>query len=389
MPLRLVWPAALVVLLLVAAAAFLVTRPKTIAASAGPASGVDPAVTDGAKRILLSCQEDDACQTKDLRALTGEKGAAFALLVLDEMGARNARVLSGAHVLAHEIGYEVYARFPSLAERLKECRDNAASGCFHGVMMQHIGKNGAPTKKLVATACDEVRSESPALYFQCLHGVGHGVTMGQILTATKAPGLGAIRTGLDTCDAMSGEYERRSCYGGMFMEYFVAATNPIFHYAVKPTYPADNPNWPCDMVADKYVPDCYAVHGRRILDLAKWDYKKAFETCATAPVLGRGECVSNIGRDVNSMYRGRPVDLVGVCNLTVDGEQRGWCLAGAVRETINYNVDIPAAVTLCKAGAGEGQSRCIEALRGDARFHGWTPERLAEEFERQGLDAPL
>lgn len=350
-----------------------------------PASG-NAEADRAARDILIRCASDEDCQIKQLHALVQAQSPAVALFALDDMAARNKEVEQNTHVLAHEIGYATYDKFKTLPERLSACRDNAASGCFHGVMMKTIGAEGVPSRQVVATACDEVK-KTQTLYFQCLHGLGHGVMMGHILTAKGTPGIDAIRGSLADCDATATSYEQQSCYAGAFMEYLVAASYQIFHYPVQPKYKPSDLHWPCDAIQTKYVQACYQFQGRYILDAKKWDFPAAFKECDRAPDAGKYECASNIGRDIlGTPDRAHFAYVIEHCDQTVNDFQRGACITGAARYIMNYNADVGMALDFCVQAKGAGDRQCVDAVRSDARFFGWDEEKIQQAVSTAGAD---
>ncbi len=373
------------VVVIVAVAAGLGIWAMAARQSTGGFSSGNSEADAAARQVLIRCQNDEACQIKELHAVTEQQSPAVALLALDVMASRNPNVEKESHVLAHEIGYATYDKFKTLPERLSACRDNAASGCFHGVMMKTIGSDGVPSRKVVAHACDEVKPKQ-TLYFQCLHGLGHGVMMGHILTAKGTPGIDVIRGSLADCDAGPTWYEQQSCYAGAFMEYLVAASYQIFHYPVQPKYKANDVHWPCDAIDTKYVQACYQFQGRYILDAKKWDFPAAFKECNNAPDAGKYECASNIGRDIlGTPDRGHFSYVVNACNQTVNDFQRGACITGAGRYIMNYNADLGMALDFCVAAHGAGERECVEAVKNDARFMGIDQGRIDAEIQRTGV----
>lgn len=344
-------------------------------------------VQDVAKDVLLRCNGDGTCQTKRLQQLTLDEDPAFALNVLDAMSVRNSGVMAASHAIAHEIGFSALERYKVLATSLANCRDNANSGCFHGVMMGYIAEKGIPKAPVLKAACDPVEKDN-VLYFECLHGLGHGVMLGRITLAKGPATIGDIKAALGDCDHLKDRFAQESCYGGAFMEYQVAASTPIFHYPVQPKYKKGDLHWPCDEVADKYVPHCYHTQGRYIMDQVGWDYAKSFEICAGAPQLGQYNCASNVGREANSANRANArhfEEVARICDLTKTGEQRAACLGGAVRENIAYNGDVAGALHLCAIAKGEGQDQCIGWAQSDAKWNGWTDERFQEAKQQAGL----
>ena len=72
----------------------------------------------------------------------------------------------------------------------------------------------------IATLCDRsvIPGAANALRFQCLHGLGHGLTANAEHDIFRA---------LRLCDALEGDWDRGSCYSGVFMENIIFATHQV------------------------------------------------------------------------------------------------------------------------------------------------------------------
>src|SRR5690242_2620332 len=205
-----------VVLLAVAAltlAGFALARFKGRGAS-GPALG-----------SVCRARSGEARRTCYQRVLTGhldKYGVADAVATLDSLAAGDSEVAVHAHEYAHGIGRLAYSRAPDIAETFIACGDRSASGCRHGFMQAYLENQKHVTATTARQFCQPFESEkfTSWLLSQCLHGLGHGLTMFYDHDTPRA---------LVDCGGLTTEWQRQSCYGGAFMESFVNATTPHDH----------------------------------------------------------------------------------------------------------------------------------------------------------------
>ena len=96
------------------------------------------------------------------------------------------------------------------------CRDDWQSGCYHGVLEAYFLSQPTVGQAQVAAVCNgQIKAdEKLILKFQCVHGLGHGLMMYLDHNLPKA---------LQYCDYQAADWDRQSCYGGVFMENIIYA----------------------------------------------------------------------------------------------------------------------------------------------------------------------
>lgn len=167
------------------------------------------------------------CYSEALLDVLERDGVAAAMGTLESLSERNERVRRDGHMYAHAIGLAASPSPEQVSETFRRCTPSFQSGCYHGVIQSYfaalVGSGGQVDAEAVNGLCAEYR-ESDAdrwLLFQCVHGMGHGLTM---LQGYHLPAA------LEGCDLLSDQWDREGCYGGVFMENIVNATTP--HHTV-------------------------------------------------------------------------------------------------------------------------------------------------------------
>jgi hypothetical protein len=372
--------------------------PGTISLTGSDATGL-------ANNILTGCK-DTACMLEQLKTVVAQQDPATALLALRVIVSRNAEANGSSHALAHAIGHATYAKFSdSLTRALTSCRDDFASGCYHGVMEMRIGRKGAPSRAEVAEVCTapEIHVSSFMLYqcvhglghgvmemrigrkgapsraevaevctapeihvssfmlYQCVHGLGHGVMMARIIPAAN-PSIPELTGALEDCDATANAWEQSSCYSGVYMEFINAAFWPAFHYPNTPKFKRDDPQYPCNGVPGKYARDCYIMQATAMLMHANQNFAEASKMCAKALENASDICHSSLGREASGRNRGHELDALNICASTVDQNAEGYCLSGAVKDIVYVNAKPPEGFAFCSRVKGQHKPICYQSV---------------------------
>lgn len=130
--------------------------------------------------------------------------------------------------------------------------------------------------------------------YNCLHGLGHGLTIQFRYDVLKS---------LAFCDALPGSWDRESCYGGVFMENIVTfqqarRAQPVGHHHHEATSFL-NPQdllYPCSVLTEKYLRACYLMQTSAVLTFLNYDFAQAFTQCARVE--------GSIGRPVTAVWGG-------------------------------------------------------------------------------------
>ncbi|MBB4634577.1 hypothetical protein [Longimicrobium terrae] len=161
-----------------------------------------------------------ACVERALTGLIDPAGIAKSMEVLDTLTAQDGEVRLNAHALAHGLGISAYRSPETLAATFAGCTPSQMSGCYHGVVQGYflaLKSAGKPVGKTELDGVCAPHRASPFLFFQCAHGMGHGL---MAVHANHVP------MALEACDQASENFIRESCYGGVFMENLVNVSHP-------------------------------------------------------------------------------------------------------------------------------------------------------------------
>jgi len=183
-------------------------------------------------------------------------------------------------------------------------------------------------------------------YYNCVHGLGHGV---MYITQNE------LFDGLLLCDSLEGEWERESCYGGVFMENVITDFENHFTSYLKP----EEPLYPCTVVAEKNKHACYLMQTSYVLKTNGYNFRDAFVQCSKVEEEHKNTCYQSIGRDAS----GSTVSDIGrtsaYCMLGEYPRQQNNCVIGAVKDFISYFHSNVQAKQLCKVFSTDTEEICL------------------------------
>ncbi|MFN2399200.1 MAG: hypothetical protein ABR543_11255 [Gemmatimonadaceae bacterium] len=328
-------------------------------------------------------RDKHACYEKSLTDRLATSGLKGTLATLQAMAQLDQDVEREGHVFAHGIGIEAYRLTQNPDTMFAYCSAIFASGCYHGVIQAFLDDMSSIDGNSVNALCQAYKSDSRWLFFQCLHGMGHGLNMFYDHDLPRA---------LTACDFIADRWERESCYGGAFMENIMHAIAPhhpasrlvarrhATHdqgatgtdssigsvratgtHSFRPLDPTD-PLYPCSIVAQKYLSACYLIQTSAILHLNGGDIAGAARSCDRAPRGSRPACYQSLGRDITAYAREDPDESNRLCSLGSERYQR-WCYFGAAKSLIDWTARADPGFALCRKVAGsQSKLKCYEAV---------------------------
>ncbi|MCG8468843.1 MAG: hypothetical protein MJB57_11655 [Gemmatimonadetes bacterium] len=363
---------------------------------------LSPDAPEAARAAVEQCSsrsgdEKEACYETRLLAELESGSVSSALEMLEAIGSADRQVEQGGHVYTHAIGIAAYTPERPVADVFSQCSTLYQSGCYHGVIQAHFIAEGAADEAAVNELCAPYRSDEQRwLLFQCLHGLGHGLTMFYGHDLPRA---------LEDCDYLRSSWDRESCYGGAFMENVVNVTHP--HHPASalvddgtstggsaddpgtshdhgadgeegaPTGHAhdgvpegaepfealrgEDPHYPCSILDDRYLTACYMMQTSAMLWHNGNDIGKAAESCAEAPEGWRRTCFQSLGRDISSRTLQEPRPSLRECRKSPE-EYREWCYVGLVKNFIDLTATTGAAFSFCRRVEAWAKPRCHEAI---------------------------
>ncbi len=293
--------------------------------------------------------EKMACYRAYLETVLNTQGTDQALTALEQITAQDGEALREAHPLVHHIGQRSFHKYGSAPDALAHCRDVFWSGCYHGVLQAYLSSLPSVEPQHILPLCPTSTTVSAYSFqrYNCLHGLGHGLTIQFRYDVLKS---------LAFCDALPGIWDRESCYGGVFMENIVTFQNARqvqqggehhHHEATSFLNPQDL-LYPCSVLTEKYLRACYLMQTSAILTFLNYDFAQAFTYCARVEGEHQTTCYRSLGRDISG-YTLRDARRVNeLCRLG-KGDQVQQCFIGAVKDFILTDASPDPGLALCRS----------------------------------------
>ena len=375
---KLLLPSVLALCLLLAGAGYAMAR-KNInpfrekpAALPGDSTGLAIATYNRCRE--LSGERKIDCYSKTLDSLASNGEVRVAMSTLARLGVLDVDAKREGHVYAHGIGIAAGKRGGDVATTFAMCDESNQSGCYHGVIQAYFDRMATIGPAEVNSLCETFRGPQADrwLRFQCVHGTGHGLEMIYDHDLPKA---------LAGCDLLNDDWDRRSCYGGAFMENIVNATMPnhpahgLGHHAAMPMEGMDHgsmerfkaidpkdPLYPCTIMADRYLVACYEMQTSIMLNLNHGDMAATARTCDTAPGNMKYVCYQSLGRDISSYSLQNHGVAIRMCSLG-NVKYQPWCYVGLVKNFIDLNAKASDGLTLCRElKTDSNKMKCYQAV---------------------------
>jgi hypothetical protein len=352
------------------------------------------------------------CVERTLGAVLERSGVARVMAALDLAVARNPGLTPEAHGIAHGLGIAAYRSPETVTAIFASCPNTQNAGCYHGVIQGYFldvaRRTGEVSAEELNALCEPHRA-SPPVYFECTHGMGHG------LMAAYGHHLPRV---LERCDRLDDPAARESCWGGAFMENIVGAMHPshtaeahsaaaghapppaddhstMDHSAHGPAatghggmeHAAPARPWraldrrdllhPCTAVDAKYHPACYAIQTAAIMAMNGGRVGHTARACSRAPREMVPVCHESLGRDLTAYARRDPRRTARLCARA--GAAETDCLRGAASSLFNVALRPEDALALCRAVARNAQkTACYEAVARRAKISTPEPRALAQ-----------
>ncbi len=393
---------------------WLIAAALTASGCGAPAAPPAASAAAGAANPAPQCAElaragKIECYQPVFLATLAQQGVAGAMKQLERTAAADPDVQRDGHVYAHAIGISAYDPAAEVSTTFGRCSPAFQSGCYHGVIQAYFADlqraGSAVDAASLAGLCEEQRGEDVSrwLLFQCVHGLGHGVTMFRGHDLPRA---------LADCDLLGDPWEREGCYGGAFMENIGNATAPHHtemlagghahdaqksagdaeagehaaihdehvesgtaaeHHAgeaASPGHPAASTfeplddtdlHHPCSSLATRYGNACYAMQTSAVLFRNGGDIPATIGFCNEAPGEYRGICFSSLGRDISGRTVQDHGESARLCSLA-PADAQTWCHVGVVKNFIDVTAVAADGLAYCASvPAGSNRNACYRA----------------------------
>jgi hypothetical protein len=295
---------------------------------------------------------DYSCYQERYKGLVRGSGVEAAFTELKDEYDKSKFVQANCHQLTHVIGRAAANLYGDIPTTYSKGDNFCWSGYYHGAMEAVVAKIGADKILDQAnTICADLgkgEQKYSFYHYNCVHGLGHGF-MG--ILENK------LFDSLKTCDKLTDDWERESCYGGVFMENVMSKNNPS--HPSKELRP-DEPLYPCTAVEDKYKSQCYLMQTSYVLETQNYDFAKVFDLCGTVESEFRPTCYQSLGRDASGNSVSDVQKTNSTCMLGEDYEARSNCVVGAVKDFIAYYHDDTKAKELCESFDADLRDVCLK-----------------------------
>jgi hypothetical protein len=331
-----------------------------------------------ARHLIAACgarsgDKRTQCFRDSLTAMARSGSVTGAISALGVLTREDPGIRRDDHLYAHAIGISAGSSGRPVAEVFAQCTVAFQSGCYHGVIESYFDRLRVVDSAAVRRLCAPFRTDATQrwILFQCVHGMGHGLTMFY---------QHDLRRGLASCDHLPDDWERHSCYGGVFMENIVNATMPghpshglgshdghTMSSASSSSRPfrALDPNdhlYPCSVMAERYLRACYEMQTSVMLYFNGGNVEDAARTCERAPAFVRSLCHQSLGRDISSRTGQNYPESIRLCSLSAQ-RFRPWCFVGLVKNFIDLNGRYSDGIRFCAVLASNADKmKCYEAV---------------------------
>ncbi len=306
------------------------------------------------KELLANINMVEATKNEiRLKELLSQAGARAVMddLLFDSGGGSNI----DCHREAHLIGRLAYEQFGAniFAEGDASCH----SGFYHGALEAFLAEQGTNNlAKNVEDVCDAF----PTLFgrFECLHGIGHGLMAYEDYDLPQT---------LRTCDLLATDYDRGSCYGGVFMENIVAAQGFGAIPGHDTKWANNNPHFPCNAIDQSHGVQfqCYQMQTSWMLTLFAYDFDRVAPECLSAPANMIPVCFKSFGRDAAGHTLRNPQKIRDICEkVPQDADYYRQCVIGAINVIVDFwgGGLVNQGTELCAILPTKGKEPCYATL---------------------------
>jgi mono/diheme cytochrome c family protein len=290
---------------------------------------------------------DSSCYEQAFGNLAYDEGPKKALEKLDSMS-NDPAIAANCHPIAHKIGAGGLLYYKGdVGKAFAAGSATCGSGYYHGLLQWKLaGVRADQVAAVASTACKDSQIEANAfIYYQCNHGLGHGLMLYTGLDLPKA---------LDYCHQLQTEQDSIMCSGGVFME------NQSSSFGLRSKWlSSKNLLFPCN---SKYVKRqdklyCYLLVTSHIYPLVHGSWTKTADWCRKSDPGWVQYCFQSMGRDVAGVAVRNPEQMKSFCAQAGSGEKE--CIYGAIRDVMNNNAQDPQGKAFCEIVKQKFRAYCF------------------------------
>lgn len=301
-----------------------------------------------AENIFEECKTDMHCAIDSLNNIN-KINDEYTMDVFSELIKRYDQSPYPCHETSHHLGMWLVGH-TSLEKSIEIAKQQCGGGIFHGIFQNYLAieniQNKNPEQINIDLCPIDVENQYSIFRWQCLHGIGHGLTILYDYDVSSA---------VQRCEEFKHGFEQISCSKGVFMQ-----NVGKFFDNKGGNFDSENLMYPCNN-EEKFAPSCYHYHASVILLKNEFDVEKSFADCSTTDYANY--CYHGIGRQLSDQMRGSIARAQILCQ---DGEQpvenTSSCLRGMVMTLINRNSDMDSGFQFCSIVNESYKTDCYDAL---------------------------
>jgi len=304
-----------------------------------------------AEQIMSKCNTDVDCAIDSLKNVAENEDKKTVLTTFSDIVSQYEQSIPYCHHQTHRLGKVLYTLIDDLPLALSYADQKCGAAVYHALVetffeMEHLD-DVDPEDIDITAICPKDASHPYALArWQCLHGVGHGLTKiydYDILSVMKR------------CEEYVPGLEQVSCFKGAFME------NIVQYAKTGENFSKDDIMFPCNTVDAKYAPPCYHYHSSYLLIQKDGSLSQTFQECdKILPEEFVKYCYYGTGRQLSILVLDDMESSIPMCK-NGSFEYHSYCFAGLVMTLVN-NRGIDQGFEYCKIIPEENKEGCYDGL---------------------------
>jgi len=306
-----------------------------------------------AEQIILSCEDDVHCAVDALHDVATKEEQSVVLTAFDDLVSLY-ETKYRCHQIGHHLGMWLYAYIGDIADSLAHAKMICGGSIYHGVIQNYLAVEHFSDKDLseidFAEICPEIKGHPYSIdRWQCLHGIGHGLTIFFDSDVFKA---------VQICERFEPGWEQISCSKGVFMQ------NVVTNFETGGgEFDDDDLYYPCNKVESKWAPPCYHYHPTYILLKNDRLLGESYKDCDNIlPEEFVKYCYHGMGRQLERNIAGKIEHALKLCRFGLNTDYHKDCFRGMVMTIVNVNTNPKGGFAFCKDLPQEFKAECYDAV---------------------------
>ena len=329
------------------------TQPAAVGAA--PAADALALLSDEPPENVAECSArtvgKPGCYRDYFAKVMREQGADVAVAEIAALSETDDHVARDCHQVVHDLGNDAADYYGDVGIALTYEGSACWSGYYHGVVEYAISQfEGTELFDEMPGICTTAAAEQYSFtHYNCVHGLGHGVMLNLD---------GDLFGSIPYCETLPDHWELSSCVGGAIMENVVSGQQ-----GVATDVRTDDLIYPCNVIADDYVDECFAMQTSWMLfqlGYADENFAEAFAICDTVRDDMVDNCYRSMGRDISGSSLLEVSRIVRLCALGAPEHQED-CYVGASLNAVYNDHGTEMATALCEAIPARMQDACYAA----------------------------